>query len=65
MLSKVSWPTALVLCVFLAGYVILIVLGKPVPAWMAGAAGILGSVLLGAMRSVGSGSGPSGPGGAS
>lgn len=57
MLQKLNWPTAAVLGIFLAGYVVLIIVGKDVPTWMAAAGGMLGSVVLAWMESLSKGGG--------
>lgn len=43
---KVQWPTAVVLAVFVVGWVVLAAMGKPIPAWMAAVAAIVGKVIL-------------------
>ena len=46
---KVSWPTAIILAVFIVGWVVLAVLGKPIPVWMASSAGILTALVHAAL----------------
>ena len=49
---KISWPTAVVLAVFVIGWVVLAAMGKPIPAWMAASAAVVGKLILLAVQSM-------------
>ncbi len=45
-MRNVTWPTAMVLAVFVGGWVTLAALGKPIPAWMAAVGAIAGKAIV-------------------
>lgn len=49
MLKNVSLPTAIVLAVVLVGYFTLLAMGKPVPNWVIGAVGVVGTAMTAAL----------------